>query len=337
MPNRQWSDPNIKYKYGFNGKEKDDDITVNGGSYDFGSRIYDSRLGRFLSIDPLYYKDINISAYCFANNSPIGLIDFDGKFAIIPKSWWQGTNYAKGFAAGIVDGAWESLVGVLIVGGIGTAFNPMSGFFYTEAGSTVRGISYDYAKVIFKLMNSEGAYTKMLNSIKEAVGDWWSDFKFENGNSYAGYTHGKFLFDAIVAVVGIAEVNYFLKTGKFSVKALRTLSLNAIKRTYLSFDDVIKNSKKVLSKLDKKANKMRIERVFTGKGSAADHFDNLAKIAGAKVRENANGSKSFTDKSGAEYTLYNSTGGSSQVSIVKKYTDKSGRTYEEKVRFEDIK
>ena len=46
MPTRQWSDPNSKYKYGFNGMEKDDDINVSGGSYDFRARIYDSRLDR---------------------------------------------------------------------------------------------------------------------------------------------------------------------------------------------------------------------------------------------------------------------------------------------------
>ena len=53
MPIRQWNDPNSKYKYGFNGMENDDDINVDGGSYDFGGRIYDSRLGRWLSLDPL--------------------------------------------------------------------------------------------------------------------------------------------------------------------------------------------------------------------------------------------------------------------------------------------
>ena len=48
MPMRTWSDPNAKYKYGFNGKEKDNEVNVDGGDYDFGARIYDSRLGRWL-------------------------------------------------------------------------------------------------------------------------------------------------------------------------------------------------------------------------------------------------------------------------------------------------
>ena len=55
VPNRNYSSP--AYRYGFNGKEKDDEVKGSGNSYDFGGRnIYDSRTGRFNSIDPLYRK-----------------------------------------------------------------------------------------------------------------------------------------------------------------------------------------------------------------------------------------------------------------------------------------
>ena len=38
------------YRYGFNGMEKDDEIhNSEGTSYDFGARIYDARIGRWLS------------------------------------------------------------------------------------------------------------------------------------------------------------------------------------------------------------------------------------------------------------------------------------------------
>jgi RHS repeat-associated protein len=59
--------------------EKDNEINVNGGSYDFGARIYDSRLGRWLSLDPLMMYYPNLSAYNFAGNSPILFIDKGGK------------------------------------------------------------------------------------------------------------------------------------------------------------------------------------------------------------------------------------------------------------------
>ena len=66
------------YRYGFNSMEKDNEINVNGGSYDFGARIYDSRLGRWLSLDPLIAKYPNVSAYVFSVNNPSIFIDPNG-------------------------------------------------------------------------------------------------------------------------------------------------------------------------------------------------------------------------------------------------------------------
>lgn len=66
------------YRFGFQGKEQDDDVKGAGNSIAFEARIYDSRLGRFLSIDPLFASFPGHSAYSFANNNPIQLIDFMG-------------------------------------------------------------------------------------------------------------------------------------------------------------------------------------------------------------------------------------------------------------------
>ncbi|MBC7388118.1 MAG: hypothetical protein H7329_02810 [Opitutaceae bacterium] len=57
------------YRYGFNGKEDDNDIT-NGGQ-DYGMRIYDKRLGKFLSVDPLTKKYPWYTPYQFAGNMPV--------------------------------------------------------------------------------------------------------------------------------------------------------------------------------------------------------------------------------------------------------------------------
>ncbi|MBL0095414.1 MAG: hypothetical protein IPP46_02170 [Bacteroidetes bacterium] len=67
------------YRFGFNGKEKDDEVKGVGNSLDFGARIYDSRLGRWLSVDPLHKKYPNISPYVFCANNPIIYIDKDGR------------------------------------------------------------------------------------------------------------------------------------------------------------------------------------------------------------------------------------------------------------------
>ncbi|MBL0200731.1 MAG: hypothetical protein IPP81_11480 [Chitinophagaceae bacterium] len=76
MPGRKFTAA-TGYRYGFNGKENDKDISE--GGQDYGMRIYDVRLGRFLSKDPLTKTYPFYSPYQFAGNSPIKFIDIDGK------------------------------------------------------------------------------------------------------------------------------------------------------------------------------------------------------------------------------------------------------------------
>ncbi|MFY0255702.1 glucosaminidase domain-containing protein [Chitinophaga sp. 30R24] len=67
-----------RYRYGFNGKENDNEVKGEGNEIDFGARIYDPRVGRFLSVDPLINKFPWQSPYTFAGNNPIWMVDEDG-------------------------------------------------------------------------------------------------------------------------------------------------------------------------------------------------------------------------------------------------------------------
>jgi len=67
------------YRSGFNGKEKDDEIYGNGNAYDFGARMYDSRLGRWLSCDPQYARYTSLSPYAAFANNPNYYIDPGGE------------------------------------------------------------------------------------------------------------------------------------------------------------------------------------------------------------------------------------------------------------------
>jgi len=67
------------FRYGFNGQEKDDEVSGAGNSYDYGARIYDPRIGRWLSIDPMFGKYADVSPYAFALNNPIYFKDYGGK------------------------------------------------------------------------------------------------------------------------------------------------------------------------------------------------------------------------------------------------------------------
>jgi RHS repeat-associated protein len=66
------------YRFGFNGKEKDDEMNGDGNVYDYGFRIYNPRLGRFLSVDPLTKGFPMLTPYQYASNNPILNIDLDG-------------------------------------------------------------------------------------------------------------------------------------------------------------------------------------------------------------------------------------------------------------------
>ena len=83
MPGRKYTDPSSTYRYGFNGAEKDNEIKGEGNSLDFGARMYDSRLGRWLSLDPLMHKYAGVSAYNFCLNNPNIYVDKDGRDAIL--------------------------------------------------------------------------------------------------------------------------------------------------------------------------------------------------------------------------------------------------------------
>ena len=76
MPGRRY-EAQSGYRYGFNGKEKDKDIGES--NYNFGARLYDSRLGKWLSTDPMSEKYPSLSSYNFVANNPIRFIDADGK------------------------------------------------------------------------------------------------------------------------------------------------------------------------------------------------------------------------------------------------------------------
>ena len=80
MPGRSWSAASAEgYRFGFNGKEGDSEIKGEYNSYDFGARVYDSRLGKFLTIDPKSKDYSWQSSYAYFLNSPVAQIDFNGE------------------------------------------------------------------------------------------------------------------------------------------------------------------------------------------------------------------------------------------------------------------
>ncbi len=80
----------VDYRFGFNGKENDNEVKGEGNQIDFGARAYDPRIGRWLSLDPLQAKYPSLSPYNFTANSPIRFVDPDGK---VIRIYYDGGKY----------------------------------------------------------------------------------------------------------------------------------------------------------------------------------------------------------------------------------------------------
>jgi RHS repeat-associated protein len=83
MPNKQITDNN--YRYAFQGQEKDPET----GMEAFELRLWDGRLGRWLSVDP---AGEFFSPYLGMGNNPISTIDPDGGSTEEPNDWFRNSK-----------------------------------------------------------------------------------------------------------------------------------------------------------------------------------------------------------------------------------------------------
>jgi RHS repeat-associated protein len=78
MPGRHESGEG--YRFGYNGMPSDDEISGDKNSYDYGARIYNPRIGRWLSIDPQQDRTPSLTPYRYGFNCPTVFNDPDGEF-----------------------------------------------------------------------------------------------------------------------------------------------------------------------------------------------------------------------------------------------------------------
>jgi RHS repeat-associated protein len=101
--------------FGYQGKEKDSELEGEGCAYDFGARLLDPRVGRWLSMDPLAEKFPSESPYSAMGNDAVNKIDPNGKEPLWTKevlqSQYPGATYvaiitgmevAKGVGGGLL-------------------------------------------------------------------------------------------------------------------------------------------------------------------------------------------------------------------------------------------
>jgi RHS repeat-associated protein len=86
------------YRYGFNSKEKEGDIKGKENAYDFGDRIFDPQLGRWLSVDVAAKSAPGWTPFRFGFDNPINFKDPNGQWEEDGHFW---TVYAMGIALGL--------------------------------------------------------------------------------------------------------------------------------------------------------------------------------------------------------------------------------------------
>ena len=116
VPNRHGSSDS--YRFGFNGKEKDDELKGEGNSYDFGARMLDPRIGRWFAPDKEEDEFPWQSTYSFVSDSPLWRIDPDGNWDIEVHASSNRSKY--GYATMIVKDNDGNVVYRTVVKAIGT-------------------------------------------------------------------------------------------------------------------------------------------------------------------------------------------------------------------------
>jgi len=146
MPGRVYSP--TSYRYGFNGKENDNEVAGTGNWQNYGFREYDARVCRFISVDPLTKDYPELTPFQFASNTPIRAIDLDGLEAFVLTSG-TGRNNEGGYGHSLLVVAQYKKIGVYSDGS-----NKMqrTGFMvYSNPGSYI-----GHADIVGKGNNSIG-------------------------------------------------------------------------------------------------------------------------------------------------------------------------------------
>ena len=90
-PGRSYTRPGDDYRFGYTGHEKENDLAE--GVYTTEYRLLDTRLGRWMSVDPLFGKYAGMSPYNYCMGNPMVMVDPDGRVVYQPEELYYGRNF----------------------------------------------------------------------------------------------------------------------------------------------------------------------------------------------------------------------------------------------------
>ena len=168
------------YRYGFNGKENDDEVKGVGNHQDYGMRVYDPRIAKFLSVDPLEKDYPWNSVYAFAEDDVIRCVDLDGG----EKLYYY---YVEASSA-------ENGLALFGHNAIGVQLNENAPIMYYSAGGA--GIANDDGSIneaeTIKYYNKNGRYvirlgTSIPSELAETIGNFINDYTRMPGSNHGAY------------------------------------------------------------------------------------------------------------------------------------------------------
>ena len=124
---------NVNYRYGYNGQEGDNEIYGNKLDYAFTYRMYDTRIGRFWSVDPLRNDYPWNSTYAFAENRVIDGIDLEGK-EYFPATMQQAVGLEMYTQMHTATDIHQSLDAMGLVPVLGELFDGINAVIYISEG-----------------------------------------------------------------------------------------------------------------------------------------------------------------------------------------------------------
>ncbi|AKP53760.1 RHS repeat domain-containing protein [Cyclobacterium amurskyense] len=168
------------YRYGFNGKDEDSNGEWGSKShYDYGFRIYNLSIAKFLSVDPLNKEYPELTPFQFASNTPIQAIDLDGLEAVSYQIEARGM-----YGIGVISIATSATVGLVV------DFDGNLAGFYTPTLGVGAGEGF--------IVSSSLSFFKNAKSVKDIEG-----MGFNAGAFYA--------VPGVKSIIGGGEINLALR------------------------------------------------------------------------------------------------------------------------------
>src|SRR6476661_4231520 len=204
------------YRYGFNGKEMDNNSELGLATYDYGFRIYNPGIVKFLSEDPLTKDYPELTPYQFASNRPIDGIDLDGKEFVrapIPSNTTLIVVPTTAGTAGSFKPAYQSVIANTNVDVV-KANNLPDLYDYLSSGS-----NHTYARVIFMGHGTYGGSGLVMGETKAGAPNSRSySYNWFNNNAKVGSG----TYNATSALRGLGE--YIEASGKIIMLGCFTAS-----------------------------------------------------------------------------------------------------------------